>query len=178
VTNAPPDTQISVLQRGHTTLVGLIFPEDTEGGARVSWKTPSHLYDVRAGKYLGETAEISIPAAEKPQPVHLFSLHTSPVAEVDLQTAGQGTRGETLALQVGVRFRDETLTPSNRLLRIDATDPAGNEMMHYRKFVSQIGSVGESEIPFAYNDPAGEWTLAATDVATGVSAILTVMLID
>lgn len=78
---APPKTQFSTLQRGDTTLLGVVLLEDAAGNNRVAWNDLSHVYDVRAGQYLGETNEIVIDASQR---VHLFALEKSPILAVQI----------------------------------------------------------------------------------------------
>ena len=163
---APPKTQFSTLQRGDTTLLGVVLPEDAAGNNRVAWNDLSHVYDVRAGQYLGETNEIVIDASQR---VHLFALEKSPMMAVQIRKVGTSPLGDTLKTNVTVRFRDPAQVSAERLVRIDVRDPQGHPVMPYRTFVKLDETEGVFEVPFANNDLRGRWTLTATDVATGVS---------
>ena len=175
---APPETQLSAKCRGNLTLLGVILPEEGAGPTTVSWDEAAHVYNVRTGEHLGRISEIAIPITDDLQRVHLYALQRSSIATVVVETADQAKTGETLTVNVGVGFGDPALAPSDRLVRIDVTNPQGEHVMHYRSFARLNGPNGTSEIPFAFNDSPGEWTITATDVATSVSASTTVTLSD
>ena len=175
---APPKTQFSVLRRGDTSFLGVIFPQDTTGNNLIAWNEPAHVYDVRSGKYLGKKKEIPINVTQSSELVHLFALEKSPVTAIQIQPGGSFALGKTLTFQLAIRFLRPTQALSDRLVRIDLTDPQGKSVRHYRTFVTLDGTDGNFEIPFAENDLPGRWTVTATDVATGVSSETAVILED
>ena len=166
--DGPPTTKISVLKRGDMTLVGVIFPEDSDDvPATVSWETPACAYNLRKGQYLGSVTKISIPPLAKAGRVHLFTLQKEPVKCIDLAGTDELIRGKSLKLNVQINVGK--VDPKDRLIRIDVTDPNGETLQHYRDFITLDGSSGKSIIPFAFNDTPGTWTIRATDVATAIS---------
>ena len=55
-------------------------------------------------------------------------------------------------------------------------DPNGQMIVHYRDFLTLTETKGQLQIPFAFNDLLGRWTITAMDIATGISASKTVTL--
>ena len=176
----PPSTQVSVLRRGGLTLVGVILPrldpQNPRQDATVTWAEPKHVYDVRAGQYLGRSNQIDIAVSNKEQRVHLFAVQSQQLTGLDLEAPLEIDRGQTLSLKAKVNFAGGDPAQVNRVVRIDVADPSGEPIMHYRDFLTLTGASGQSQIPFAFNDPPGQWTITATDVATGASASTAVTL--
>jgi hypothetical protein len=173
LTDAAPGTVLSVLRRGETTLVGAVQPEEDAVATEIHWPRPAHVYDVRAREYLGELREVPV---SKDQRVHLFALQHSPVEGIQVEAKDKARAGMTMRYHVEMQFKDRTLEPSDRVVRVDVTDPKGDGVTHYRKFVTLTGPTVESEIDFALNDIPGSWTLTATDIATGISSTKIVQL--
>jgi hypothetical protein len=176
--DGPATSEFSVMQRGDMTLLGVVLPAldplDPRQEAIVSWDEHMHVYDVRAGKYLGHLNRIEIEVQGTPRREHLFTLQPIPLTGVELQCSGETARGESLALLVELQFEGAPAA-IDRPVRIDVRDPDGEPVMHYRDFLTLTEARGEALIPFAYNDKPGPWTLTVTDIATGVSATRTIL---
>ena len=138
------EARLHVLYRGAVTLLGVVLPDDSKEGVTLRWSEPAHVYDVRAGAHLGRRNELAVEAPAAGRVVHLFALQSEPV-------------------------RGVTLTTMDRLMRIDVVSPAGERIAHYRDFVTLDAQGARSDVPFAFNDMPGRWTIEATDVASGVS---------
>lgn len=172
---AAPGTVCSVLRRGNLTLVGVIQPEEEPLPASVDWSDSSHVYDVRAGKYLGKLNNLAVPQGQR---VHLFAMQDSPVDSIRLNHTSRVAAGDTMPIQIKIGFKDPSVRASDRLVRLDVEDPEGKAVPHYRKFSRLTGSRVESSIDFAFNDLPGRWTLRVTDVATGVSETGWIVLVN
>ena len=172
--DGPPKAQLSVLRRGAVTLIGVVLPANSERGAALSWSKLAHVYDVRAGAYLGRRNELAVQAPPEGRRVHLFALQSEPVSNVTVKAREEIERGKTLRLRV--HLEAGTVDPTNRLMRIDVISPNGELVKHYRDFVTLKGHRGRSAIPFAFNDLPGQWTIRATDVASGVTGTTMVTL--
>jgi len=177
----PPSSMISVLRRGSMTLLGAILPrqdpQNPRQDATISWAKPMHVYDVRSGRYLGCRNEIGIYGLVKPQRVHLFTLQTLPLTALKLEAPEKIDRGQSLDLQVNVNFGGGgDPREVDRVVRIDVADPNGQMIVHYRDFLTLTETKGQLQIPFAFNDLLGRWTITAMDIATGISASKTVTL--
>ena len=56
-----------------------------------------------------------------------------------------------------------------RCLRLTARGPDGSEVRALRRVVKLQGENVTLDVPVAFNDPVGDWTIVATDVTTGLS---------
>jgi hypothetical protein len=167
--------QVSVKQRGRLKLIAIILPENSQGENELSWDEPTHVYDVRAGKYLGRTNTARLSATNPPKHIHLLALQSDPITKLDIECPPTNTCGGTLTLAAKLLGDDgSTFRAQDRVLRLDVANPDGNEVSHYRQFLRLTDTGGTMTVPFAFNDPEGTWTLTITDVATGVSAARTV----
>jgi len=57
-----------------------------------------------------------------------------------------------------------------RVLRVAAFDALGHERLDLRRYPRVTARRVTFAIPVAFNDPAGEWTITVTDIATGQHA--------
>ncbi len=161
-------------QNGKLTLIGVVRESETAGDATLKLSQPAYVYDVRAGKLLGKVASVSIPKdgqrarlfAALPAPTrHGTAQHPFPTLSV--QVGKQYRRGEVMRARL--RLEAGGVKPTGRIVRVKLLRPDGVEAMVYRSYITLQSAEAEVTIPFAFNDPAGTWTLVATDVATGVA---------
>ena len=178
--DGPPSSLLSVQKRGSMALFGLILPrldpQNPRQDATITWAEPMHVYDVRAGRYLGHRNEVSITVSRKPRREHLFILQPLPLTALELKAPENIGRGQSLTLKVNLNFGGAGPPEVDRVVRIELANPDGQKVLHYRDFPRITATEGELQIPFAYNDSPGKWTITATDIATGVSATRTVTL--
>ena len=127
---------------------------------------PAHLYDVRAGRYLGRTdrATLNLEVARGAMLAFL------PYRAVEVQTDGLRQmyhQGEVVQFRAGLQV--EGGKPGRGVYRVEVLNPAGERVLPLCRKVRSQGGVAEVALPLAFNDPAGKWTLRVADVATGLS---------
>ena len=177
--DGPEGSRVSVLRRGDVTLVGVMLPAENPQEAELAWDAPMHAYDVRKGEYCGRTRAVPLPPLP-PTPygrraqVHLIAIQPEPVEGIRLRAPSSIARGAVLPL--GLQLRPGKVCARDRLLRIDVIDPSGAAPRNLRGFLTLADATASRNIPFAFNDPPGEWTVRATDVASGVSGDVAVRL--
>lgn len=171
---------VSALRRGDVVFVGCVLPSDeVDEAPALHWDEPKHTYNVRTGEYLGRVNAVTfsplLPTeyGDRAQ-VHLVSLHNEPVKGMTVEGHSSVMRGQSLMLEIRIDLG--TGDPNDRLVRVDATDPEGTQHVNLRRFVTLQSAATGCTMPFAYNDPVGNWTVTVTDLATGVSAEMTVTL--
>lgn len=173
VLNGSESSRVFASHRGGLTLLGVILPRldpmDPNQEATVIWEEPMHVYDVRAGRYLGHRNEIAVTVSGTQRREHLFALQQHPLTALTLKGPETIDSGESLELELRLDFGRRPAS-IDRVLRIDVTDPLGQTVEHYRDFLRVQGAKANASVPFAFNDPPGAWTITATDVATGVRA--------
>ena len=124
-----------------------------------------HVYNVREAKYLGQTASLS--TTLNPWEPLVLTLSSTAVEGLSLQTPAEAVRGKPA--EVTLILRDEPKGPQQRVVRLEVFDPAGRLLEHYCSNLRFAGEQSRVEIPFAWNDPSGNWKLCAQDIASGAS---------
>ncbi len=147
-----------------------------EQQVRVTLPEPAIVYDLRAGERIGEGRVSEWDATVSRGQPRVFSLLPYEVTAVEVQAPDQAYRGETAYVLLAVRVSEGR--PGDHVVRMDVHAP-GEDRPHrqYSRNVFVGGDVGyRTDIPFALNDPRGEWRLVFRDVASGVTAERTLML--
>jgi hypothetical protein len=152
-------------RNGDLTLVGVSQRGKTAGDAELVLSEPACVYDVRAGKYLGRTATVAVPASGPK--ARVFATLRSPTKKLVLEVAKQARPGERLTAKL--HLDTGGANPAGRVVRVQWFRPDGTEAMPYRACLTLAGPAAETTVTTALNDPAGAWKVVATDVATGTS---------
>ena len=121
---------------------------------------PRHVYDVRTGEYLGQTQELT--RSIQPGLVHLLSA-------LPYGVTGLAISGKASTLAVAAQIEPQDAKPGTHLFHVEVCDPEGNPVTAYGQNVLAPGGQCRITIPFALSDKAGDWTVTATDVLTGVT---------
>jgi len=176
-----PEGRYGVLEKGDLTLIGVItdprLPGEAETigfdrpgrwkGGKVILPKAMHVYDVKAGKYLGRLKEIEVKGNEDVQGAALFALQRERIKEVVLNVPKEVERDEPVKISCEVTA-EGTLSCEGRVVRIELRGPDGQLRTHYRRMAYlKEGGRGEVTVEFALNDPTGDWTVIATDIASG-----------
>ena len=123
------------------------------------------VYDQRAGKYIGKRRNVTFDLAEYHPTV--LSILPEPVQGMSISSPAAAKRGELVKARL--KLQGERLGETHAF-RVGVVGPDGKELrMLTRTLAAPRGHV-EWNVPFAVSDPAGEYTLHARDVATGVAA--------
>lgn len=146
----------------------ILLPALADQPARIRLPEPAIVYDVRAGRRVGEG------------PVHEWDVTLSrgyPLVYALLPYEVTGVTIEADAAQRGANAEVTTAVqaagdaPGYHVVRVDVYAP-GSDQPHrqYSRNVDCAGGPGRMTIPFALSDPAGTWRLVARDAATGATA--------
>lgn len=164
----PREYEIVRLDRGAVQYLGVLRDyRERDGSPAVTMELPErrHVYDVRAGRYMGETDRVALQL----EPGDTALLACLPYEVRGLAVAGPRAvaPGETCVLRVTVQA---DATVGDHVVRVEVTDPQGRIAEAYSR--NLLTSVGEAEarVPFAPNDPVGTWTVGVRDIATGAAA--------
>ena len=126
-----------------------------------------HLYDTRAGQYLGKAETLQ---ADLPRGGHrAYALLPYRVTGVEVAlSAAVAVPGKLIRL--AVRLQTEGGKPSGHVLRVTAH--ASNQKQGFFPFkrIVPLPENGALELPLrlAYNDPNGVWKITVADISTGV----------
>ena len=131
----------------------------------VNFGKACHVYDQRAGKYLGNQAEMKLPL-DRYQPT-ILSLLPGELKAVKVDAPPKAARGSL----VEAKFQLDGAHGDAHALRVKLLGPDGAERrMLTRNILSDKAGRAVTAIPIAASDPPGEWKLVVTDVPTGVTA--------
>jgi len=170
------DLRHHVFTSGRLTYVGLLqeLPEDrlryAEGTARplpermTTVRLPSiaHVYDARAGRYMGHAGQIT--TYIKPGIARVFSLLPYRVTGVTVNAPAETRQGAELAYTVDVAA---TARPEQHVVHVALLDPEGNSIRHYAGNVRCTGGRHAGTLRLALNERPGMYVLAVRDAATG-----------
>lgn len=133
---------------------------------KLQFAAPAHVYDVRAGRYLGRRDQLSLDL--RAGIAHLYALLPSEVREVELRAPDKAAPGETVRYAATIKLASGA--PGRHVVRVTVAGPDGKERPWYaRNLLADNGRV-VGEFTFALDDQPGTWTITARDVASGVSA--------
>lgn len=135
--------------------------------AKFTWSGDRHVYNVRSGDYLGfgSSATIEVPSFR----ARLLCLLPYKVEELELDAPTEAASGRVVAVRAQVRTDGEM--PGEHVFYFEVKTPAGARRPLYGKTRVAPGGRATHEIPFALNDPAGEWSVTVHDVMTGAAAV-------
>jgi len=126
---------------------------------------PNHVYNARAGKYLGRTDAVQIEIA--PSDAALLALLPYQVKAVIVTGANPAwRRGEWAEFSVAVA--PEKGEATDHIVRVETFGPDGRSVAHYsRNALAPAGHLSV-RLPLALNERAGAWKVKAMDVASGL----------
>ncbi|MFH0796466.1 MAG: beta-galactosidase [Candidatus Omnitrophota bacterium] len=124
-----------------------------------------HVYSVRDNHYLGFVNKIDtviLPAVAK-----LYALLPCKVNGLTLENIEKEyTPGMEVKYSIRAATLPAVLIP--QVAHVEVTAPGGRPYKEYGRNLSLPSGKGEGSFSLALNDPAGEWRIIVTDVATGI----------
>ena len=181
---ASPELELSRFVLGDARLLGVVgsaqagpVDEGDITGFDLTLAQPTHVYESRGGAYLGRTKLIEHRA---PRGIaRVYAVLPYAVRDVLVEGSDEARPGD--AVRVGVRVQTDGGRPGVHVVHLSVGGPDGNggraARAHYAQNVVANEGRATVEIPFAYNDPPGSWTIEARDVATGVTGRLSLRLV-
>lgn len=135
-----------------------------------SFAKPGHLYDVRAGRYLGVAGHISakVPMNEG----CVFAVLPAKIESVSVlwqQSKGPVTRGEDVSIDLAVGSDDVS---ADYVLHVEFVPPSGRvPRFHMMRNISTKNGRAHLDFAMALNDEPGEWTVRVREPLTGVVGV-------
>ncbi len=139
--------------------------------ARLIVPDAGHLYDCRAGKYLGTAAEHEVELRESTG--NLFALLPYQVQRLELSAPARATLGRPIEVKATI-VADAGKPYVRHFVVLQLRRPDGRDLPEHRWIVETDNGSAAGRLFLALNDPQGKWTLIARDVATGVSQSATI----
>jgi hypothetical protein len=160
------DCETYLFNQGSTRLLGLIpdYERPAAPQARLVFKQPGALYDVRRRRYLGygSTFETTLESAA-PQ---LFALVAARIRGLEARAPSRASLGA----EVTIQFRVTGANQLRSVAKVVVTDAAGREVSFYGGNRDIVNGAGTASFRTALNDPAGVWRVAVTEVISGETA--------
>ena len=142
------------------------------------FRVPSkrHIYDMRAGKYLGHTDQIRVKFDPFKRYLNaLYALLPYKVEDVNLELdAPEAERGKTLRFSVNTLPAEST--KARHVISFRLLNPSGEQVKYYGYCLETKDGTARGRVDFALNDPTGTWTIKVKDAATSVGSEATFVL--
>ena len=135
---------------------------EKEEEVTIEWTGSGQTYDVRGRKDLGQTNTVKTKLDPWSALVFTRSQRPLPSLKVEVRGAHAGAMAEVVLTGEG-SLPDGTF----RVVHLEFRTPAGESYELYARNVMLHSSPYVERIPFAVNDPKGNWKLSAHDLATG-----------
>ena len=136
-----------------------------EQTAAVSLPKSGHLYDVRRGRYIGETDHFDTVFARGN--AQMYALLPYRVDALELDAPETICAGDKMVCNLRVRAHGASIT--THVLHLELIDPNGQTAPWcYQNLLVEQGCCSV-RLPLALNEAPGAWTLRVRDIATGVS---------
>ena len=125
-----------------------------------------HLYDVRAGKYLGFGSHVTAAVANGDAGV--WGVY--PYKADSIRIEAPGTMRGCQDFVAGLQIKVSNGKPGRHIIHAELIPPKGKARFFLKRNLLADNGKAEFRIRVAENDPDGIWTMKATDVLTGTSA--------
>jgi beta-galactosidase len=133
---------------------------------RFDFRQPTHVYDIRAGRHLGHTAQVQTVLA--PGETAFYACLPYRVTALTATIASPASPGSPLPVRISVR--GDGAIVGDHVIHVDLVAPDGRPVEHYAQNVLAQAGTADLQIPLAMSDPTGRWTLRVRDVLTGTTA--------
>ncbi len=120
-----------------------------------------HVYNLRSGKDLGHTSSLTVPILPGRATFLVLTPEASPDVELKL-SANRTARGQLVRLTATVPG-----AAGLHAVRVRVKTPTGQVAEWLNRELMVDGEGQGCDLPVAFNDPTGRWTVEATDLYTG-----------
>ncbi len=177
---AQPHVEVSRFHAGQARYIGILqglprpgmdytneeaeLPAPTD--VTVTLPMKAHVYDVRAGEYIGHRSELETQL--QPGIAHLYALLPYRIDEVDIAAPNEASADERVTY--AVQLSTDTGTPAPHIVRVSVLGPDGEQRAWYADNLQVEGGRAHGQFRFALDDTPGTWTIRAREIATGRTA--------
>jgi len=161
------DIRETLHRNGNDLLLAIAcMPSQGKTPATVTLPGEFHVVDLRTGEYLGQRNRIPIEVG--PATAHVYSLLKHPPQAPTLTVVRPRL---SAASTVKLRVHLPATGRETAVVRIVATGPEGKEVPWLTRTLIFKGNDMTLEAPTAFGDAPGSYSVKATDVSTGRSAV-------
>ena len=186
ITQADGDRPLGIHQFGFTdgqarylcVQQDILLPGAPDQPATITLPEPAIVYDVRAGKRVGEgqVQQWDVTLSRGNPLVYALLPYEVAGVTVGAPAARRGANAQvTVAVQVMAGEQASANAGGYHVVHVDVYAPGADEPhRQYSQNVDCFGGPATATIPFALSDEAGTWRLVAHDAASGAQAETTV----
>ncbi|MBO4304025.1 MAG: hypothetical protein J6A21_05520, partial [Lentisphaeria bacterium] len=165
-----PGCEVMHFADGSMHLFGLLHdPYEVEKiePVKVTFPVKGHVYNLRDGKYLGETdtVECRIPEAEGT----VLGVYPYKAEALDVEMPSSVKAGSDLAAEVTLKTSGGKA--GKHVFHFEVIPPSGEARFFMKRNVVAPGGKTSFVFRIAHNDPAGTWKLLVKDVLTGTAVV-------
>jgi len=132
----------------------------------VTLEQPRHIYDLRAGRYLGQTGRVNT-RLKWGRPSFYLALPYR-IEGLDVTLPGDRPEaGQPFAASVTLGVPPDA--PEKFALWVEVVDPAGHRPLWGRQVVIADGGRAEVPLQVAHNDEPGQWRVRVTELFSRAS---------
>jgi len=160
-----PGFELSRFSDGRASYFGFTRQRGEDRSAKLdfAFEAPTHLYDIRSAEYLGHVRQF--PAETGPAQAKLYAALPYKVDGLRVTLAKETcSPGEAIAGVVEVLAQTDKFC--RHVIHVEAVRPDGNTVRYLAQDLETRNGRAQIRLPLCLNEPAGEWTLTCTDVAT------------
>ena len=165
-----PPTEIVRFGQGKAELVGLLrkyyLYDNQPYPVTVQFPEKRHVYDVRAGKYVGFRESLT---TELSYEARVYARLPYRVKSITLDVPASADGRTPTVVRIALR-KSRYGPPGAHVFDVRVFSPGGEELPWYGRRIAASAAEAEAAIPWALNDAAGRYTVVVRDVATGVTA--------
>lgn len=157
---------------GNATYIGVIREHrdgEVERILRITLPRRYHVYDVRAGRYIGHVALIRTPIASGRARLYALLVRRYDARMWSVDAPSRVKLGERVTVRV--RWRGE-LPNFTQVFHISVHRPDGSEFRQYSGNILLSNGSGAHSFRIALNDPTGIWRIRIRHVPTGSATAL------
>ncbi|MFA6716729.1 MAG: beta-galactosidase [Victivallaceae bacterium] len=162
--------ELALFRDGKVKYVGILrdhSPKSVKQTGILAFSEKYYVYDVIKHKYVGFTDNVKVKLdAGKAALWALFPEKVPDKLTMKLEQAA--CQGEKINIEI------KTSSQFRHIVHLDVFGPDGKKLKYYCQDVELKNGTGYAVIPFALNDPKGNWRITACDTATGISDCKTI----
>jgi beta-galactosidase len=157
------DVELTRWCNGPVQIVSLFRHQGLPEMATLNLPRPLHVYDLKAARDLGKQQSVSLTVT--PYRAQFFALSPQPLRPVEVQVTPVVQPGGLQRVRVA-----STLSDGQQAVKVHVLLPDGSLADWFSAVVVTDKQGVVVNVPVAYNDPRGTWTVKATELYTGTTA--------
>jgi hypothetical protein len=152
--------EITRWMNGPVQIVSLFRHQGLPEAAKLDLQQPLYVYDLKARRDLGQQQAVSLTLT--PHRAMFYALSPQPLTAVELKASPTVSPGSLQRVTVTA-----SLPEGQQAVKVQVKLPDGSTADWVDRVVMADKQGVVVDVPVAYNDPQGTWTVSATELYTG-----------